>query len=231
MISNIFVDSPNILIISPHPDDEVIGCGALISQASKKGCNVHVEYITTGITRQLVTGSTSSIEREREIKAVSEYAGFTYGIMFKDAYFCLLDTLPQKELIDNIEDLVAKIKPRIVCIPFSDSYNQDHRAVYHACITSFRPVPQHVRHMPSMILEYEEPYSWTTGNNFTPNFYLDASNSIREKCHMMSLHSSQDRPEPFPRATSLLEARLKIRGSEIGTSAAEAYRILRAVSL
>ncbi|TKK90354.1 hypothetical protein FDA94_04930 [Herbidospora galbida] len=36
------------LILAPHPDDEVIGCGGLISRISEAGGQGHVMYLTIG---------------------------------------------------------------------------------------------------------------------------------------------------------------------------------------
>ena len=38
-----------ILVISPHPDDETIGCGATISKLSNEGNNVHLMTFTDGV--------------------------------------------------------------------------------------------------------------------------------------------------------------------------------------
>jgi LmbE family N-acetylglucosaminyl deacetylase len=40
--------SDSILIFSPHPDDEVLGCSGLIQQALKAGAQVHVVFLTNG---------------------------------------------------------------------------------------------------------------------------------------------------------------------------------------
>mgnify|MGYP002412367006 CR=1 FL=1 len=37
-----------ILILAPHPDDEVLGCGGIIQQAVKMGLPVHVVFLTYG---------------------------------------------------------------------------------------------------------------------------------------------------------------------------------------
>ena len=36
----------NVLIISPHADDEVLGCGGFISKYSKKNCLISVLILT-----------------------------------------------------------------------------------------------------------------------------------------------------------------------------------------
>ena len=37
--------SKKFLVLSPHADDEVLGCGGTISKYSRDGCNVNVLYL------------------------------------------------------------------------------------------------------------------------------------------------------------------------------------------
>lgn len=216
-----------ILIISPHPDDEVIGCGGLICSAKNVDADIHVLYMCTGETRQFVTGRTDSKIRENEIKEVSKYGSFNYSILFKNEYFVRLDTLPQKEIIDPIEDLIESFKPSMILLPYGESYNQDHRATYNACITALRPLPRNIRHFVDKVLVYEEPYNWTTNNNFKPNYYIDTTEVENNKIELMKLHKSQNRSGSFARSPENLLNRMRIRGSEVGCLSAEAYIMLR----
>ena len=45
---DISVPTGPIIIVAPHPDDEVIGCGGLIQRLVKQGCDVHVVLMTGG---------------------------------------------------------------------------------------------------------------------------------------------------------------------------------------
>jgi len=40
--------SKNVIVISPHPDDEALGCGGLISHLTKSGCSVSLIMLTGG---------------------------------------------------------------------------------------------------------------------------------------------------------------------------------------
>jgi LmbE family N-acetylglucosaminyl deacetylase len=42
-----------ILIVAPHPDDEVLGAGGLIQQANAAGAAVHIVYLTNGDHNQI----------------------------------------------------------------------------------------------------------------------------------------------------------------------------------
>ena len=221
------LNNKKILIISPHPDDEIIGCGGLIAHTKKIEAKVSVLYITVGSSRQLVTGSTDFETRKSEIISVSNYGKFDYKILFENKYFVELDTLPQKKLIDLIEDYIDEKKPDLVFLPLGDSYNQDHRATFTASITALRPAPVGVRHMVKNVFVYEEPYNWTLNNSFKPNFYLNTEEVEDEKIKLMKLHLTQDREFPFARSKENLVARMRIRGSECGLKSAEAYQILR----
>jgi LmbE family N-acetylglucosaminyl deacetylase len=222
------LDNKNILIISPHPDDEVIGCGGLLEVAKHKNCKVFVFYMCIGKCRQLVTGSTNENTRLKELESVAKSCNFKYKVLFIGKEFMRLDTLAQKDLIDPIENIVEEFKPDIICIPSSKSYDQDHRAVYAACITALRPIPRKIRHFIPTVLVYEEPYTWTIKNTPTaPNFYLDMTGMEKKKTELLKLYKSQNRESPFSRSAENLMHYIGIRGAEVGLKSAEAYYLLR----
>src|SRR6476659_2978529 len=48
-LSGAFAQSPgSIVVVAPHPDDEVIGCAGVIMQALARGARVKVVAITSG---------------------------------------------------------------------------------------------------------------------------------------------------------------------------------------
>lgn len=216
-----------IMIVAPHPDDEAISSGGLVMFGKKHSSKVLVLYISVGFSRQFVTGKTTEKERMPEIANASKLGNFEYKIAFQGESFTKLDTLPQKDLIEVIEDTSHEFKPNIVCIPFRNSFNQDHRAVALASIAAFRPLPQTLRHQPKVILESEEPYSWTIGEVFKPNFYLDISDHMEEKLDLLSCHKTQLRDDPFPRSVENLKRLAGVRGAEIGVKFAEAYNLIK----
>jgi LmbE family N-acetylglucosaminyl deacetylase len=45
--------SDRILVVAPHPDDEVLGTGGLLQQANAAGASVHIVYLTNGDHNQI----------------------------------------------------------------------------------------------------------------------------------------------------------------------------------
>ena len=213
-----------ILIISSHPDDEAICSGGLIMLAKKRGWEVFVLYMATGTSRQFVNGETLESQRTDEAYSASEYGGFELDIAFTNIS-TKIDTIPQKELIEYIENVTKDFKPEIVVIPYRNSYSQDHRAVAEACISAFRPIPESIHPQPKMILEIEEPTSWPTPS--TPNFYVDITDVMDEKIELYKCHKSQFTKDPQYRSPENLRRLAGFRGSEIGVKYAEAYNLLK----
>jgi len=48
-----FSKNDRVLILSPHPDDETIGCAGIIQQAKKSGADVRAAYLTNGDNNEL----------------------------------------------------------------------------------------------------------------------------------------------------------------------------------
>lgn len=216
--------SKRILVISSHPDDEAICSGGLIMRAKKEQASVFVLYMATGSSRQFVNGQTLESDRISEAKNAAKYGGFEYRIAFNNIS-TKVDTLPQKYLIEAIEDTVREFKPEIVVTPYRNSYSQDHRAVAQACISAFRPIPESLHPQPKMILEIEEPTTWPTPS--TPNFYVDISGVMNEKLELYKCHKSQVTQDPQYRSCENLTRLAGFRGSEIGVKYAEAYNLLK----
>ncbi len=225
--------STKLLVLAPHNDDEALQCGGLIGKCLKEKAFVFVQFFCIGESRQLVIKNTSARQRLREIDAMKKFAKVKAEVMFTEDEFNRLDSVPQKDLIEKIENLIDKHKPTIIALPSSSSYNQDHRAVFDAAVAALRPVPRNLRYFTPMILECFEPYYWNLRGLKTPNSYLDlrerykSGNLLDFKIALYKCHKSQVRSNPFPRSPENLERQARLWGKEIGVEIAEAYHLLR----
>lgn len=64
----------DVLILAPHPDDEVIGCGGLIAQAQAQGRVAHLVFLSDGArgsSDPACRGATLAAAREREAHAAA----------------------------------------------------------------------------------------------------------------------------------------------------------------
>lgn len=46
--ASLLYELKKVIIIAPHPDDEVLGCGGLIAQLTAKGANINILFLTRG---------------------------------------------------------------------------------------------------------------------------------------------------------------------------------------
>src|SRR3989344_3474180 len=101
------LNKETLLVIAAHPDDEVLGCGGLISRVKEGGGKVFVLFLTNGTTADFSgKGISTAAEREEEIKDVSEFLRFDgYRIAFAGNKFHLRldEAVSQKDLRDEIE--------------------------------------------------------------------------------------------------------------------------------
>lgn len=222
-----------VLIVAPHPDDEVIGCGGLIMRTKEAGGKVYVLYMTVGNTHNYSNQRYSSInERMCEIQSVIEYLGIDdWRLALEgDEYHLRLDQVSQRQLIDEIERgkriSLQAIFPDIIVFPPFHDYNQDHRAVAQAAFSACRPARQEDKHVPPLIMSYETPMDWwsyPTDTQRTNILLTLTSEHSRRKAKAMSLYKSQTRQPGHPRNGRSLMALAELRGTAMGALSAEAY--------
>lgn len=222
-----------LLVVAPHPDDEVIGCGGLIKKIKETSGAVYVLFLTVGHTDDFSNhGHSNPKERVLEVKKVARMLGIDgWHIAFPgDIFHLKLDQLSQKSIIHAIERgekiSLEKIKPDILAFPMFGDYNQDHRAATEACIAACRPAPHEEKHIPTCILSYESPAnSWTYPSVYQKvNFFVELTKSqFESKLEAMNLYESQLRMNNHPRHRDTLRALMELRGADIGVSYAEGY--------
>ena len=222
-----------ILIIAPHPDDEILGAGGLINRAKREGGKVFILYLTVGDTHDFSkNGFSSKDKRIREIKKVSEFLKFDgYKIAFPgDNFHLRLDNMPQKVLINEIErgkDISLEVlKPDFVIAPSNDDYNQDHRAASNALITATRPSPITFKSLQKAVLFYEGPQnSWSNNHGLLmPDLFVELTkNDLEAKIKALSFYKSQIK-HPFSTVSpKIVKMFACLRGAQSGVCQAEAF--------
>jgi LmbE family N-acetylglucosaminyl deacetylase len=225
-----------LLVIAPHPDDEVLGCGGLIQKIKQNKGHVYVLFLTVGDTQDFSQKGRSSIkEREREIKRVAKYLNIDeYAIAFPgDQYHLKLELLGRHQLMQYIERTspvsLERVKPTIVLIPSPYSYNQDHVIAATAAHTSLRPTEPLTKHFVRNVLAFEVPSdAWSLQKQQPPNFFLPLTpKEIKIKSKALRLYSSQYRPPLNPRSPEAIETLAALRGTQCQSPYAEAYHVYR----
>lgn len=227
-----------LLIIAPHPDDDVIGCGGLIQKVKEEGGHVFVLFLTVGDTKDFSKeGSSSAPSRKKEIERVAKYLSYDdYDIVFEGNDFHLkLDLLGQKSLIDKIEResrvSIEKIKPSIIAIPSSSSYNQDHRIAAVAAYAACRPANPSEKHFVPTVLSYEQMAdTWSINDQKLPILFVSLTKKqVDSKIAAMRFYKSQVRPFPNLRSLKSLKILAALRGAQAATDYAEAFGVERIV--
>jgi len=225
------------LVIAPHPDDEVFGCGGFIHRIKREGGQVYVMYMTVGTAMDFsVKGKSTADERIGEIEQVAEYLGFDdYDIALPgDEYHLKLDAAPQGELVHAIERAskiaIHRIEPDLVLTTSAHDYNQDHRAIYRATVTALRPASLKQKAFQAMLATYELPYhAWNTAEANSPaSLYVNLEqDDLNAKIESLKKYESQLKQPDSPLSVHGVKTLARYRGLQCGSSAAEAYWIRR----
>lgn len=224
----------NVLILAPHPDDEVLGCGGTISRYIAEGNDVYVCVVTSGYPpiyeedykRAKKNGwphiQYPDIMKAHKLLEVKE----TFFLQFPTV---MLETVPRYELNGKISELVQKIMPEVVFIPHFGDMQRDHALVSEAVMVAVRPKYEGtVRYVYSYETlsetEWNIPHA---ANSFIPNTFVDITPFLQKKLDAMSCFTTQLCAFPNPRSLGAVEALAKLRGSTMGSQAAEAFALVR----
>lgn len=217
-----------VLVIAPHPDDEVLGCGGTIARHVAEGGEVYLCVVTKAYSpdwsEEIIEVKRQEVLKATEILGIKE-------VYFLDLPTVKLDTIPQKELNESITRAIAEVKPEVVYIPHKGDVNQDHRLVFEASMVALRPLSGSTV---SKILCYEtlSETEWGAPNTeslFVPNVYVNIADTLEVKLEAMSAYATELKDYPHPRSLEMLKILAQKRGAEVGFAAAEAFMLVREI--
>ena len=220
-----------VLIIAAHPDDEILGCGGLLSKYREKLSAIKILFIGEGSScRYLHPSELDALEavqtRTRCAIGALKILGIN-NIEFSNLPCGRLDQIPILEINKIIERALEDFGPDTVFTHSADDANSDHRVVYSSTIMATRPI---AASPVERLLSYEVLSSteWSFASAFEPNYFeeLDSTN-IEMKWAALSKYESEIKSFPFPRSQQGIEALAMMRGMQSGVKYAEAFRIIR----
>lgn len=216
-----------VLVVAPHPDDEVLGVGGTIARLGSEGREVYVLIVTRG--DPAIFPDYSLEEGRGEALQADEILGVRKTIFLEGFPAALLDTVPQSSLNSALHDVIRQIEPQLLFIPFPGDLHRDHRLISEAALVAARP-----NGAPSVggIWAYEalSETNWNAAPltpGFLPNTYVDISEFLETKLAAMRAYQSQLRPFPHERSIEALQALATTRGAAAGLVAAEAFVLIR----
>lgn len=216
-----------VLVIAPHPDDEVLGVGGTVARLASEGNEVIVAIVTRGWEPLF---SASFVEEGRaEADDANKILGVK-SLRFMDLPVTKLNHIPTHKLNEKFDCLIEEEKPEIVFLPFYGDRHEDHRQVFSACMVALRPKPN--RKYLRRILCYEtiSETHWSTpyiDPPFEPQLWVDISEYLPTKLQAMKKYRSQLQQEPNARSLEALTSLAKWRGSTAGMFAAESFVVIR----
>jgi N-acetylglucosamine malate deacetylase 1 len=216
------------LIVAPHPDDELLGCGGTLLRRNAEGGKV-AWLIMTAMTENAGWSLAHIQRRKTEIECVREglsiLPNHLYELQFPAAE---LDRFVMGELIRRISEVFRDFQPEEVFLPYPGDVHSDHRVTFEAasaCTKRFRY--SSVRR----VLAYETLSETEFGidprdKGFKPNFFIDISQYFERKLELMQIYETEMGEFPFPRSEESLTALARLRGLQVGCAAAEAFMLL-----
>ena len=220
-----------ILIIAAHPDDDILGCGGLISKYQSKGVIFKILFIGEGSTCRFKDPdskeSKSSIEHRNLLALKALKILKVKDIEFNNLACGRFDQIPIIEINKIIEKNIKDFIPDTVITHSPDDANNDHKIVFNATIIATRPgANNHVKKL--MSFEILSSSEWAFTDTFKPNYFEELADChIESKCHALSVYESEIKDYPFPRSIEGVRVLAMMRGMQSGFMYAEAFNLIR----
>lgn len=220
------------LIIAAHPDDDILGCGGLMSKYKEK-VDFKIIFIAEGSSCRYPF---SEIKNSNTLEVIELRNSFaknalkSLGVHNYQLYNLpcgRLDQVPIIQINKIIEEEIQIFQPDTIFTHSYEDTNNDHRIVHRATQMATRPG---VFKKLESVFSYEVLSSseWRFSEVFKPNYFESLSdNDIENKWLALNEYASEIKNFPFPRSKDGIYTLAKYRGLQCSYSYAEAFKLIR----
>lgn len=218
-----------IIVISAHPDDEILGAGGTLLRHRNQGDEIYWIIVTNifvkdGFSEDRVRS------RQKEIKLVANQLKITKTFTL-DYPTMSLSSSSLQTMIPQISTIFSEIKPEVIYTLNRSDAHSDHRFVFDAvmaCTKSFRY--PYIREVLMYECISETEFAPVLPEKvFQPNCYVDISSLMKEKLEIMNVYESEMGKHPFPRSDKNIQALATFRGASVGVEYAEAFQLIKSL--
>ena len=216
----------NVLVIAPHPDDEILGLGGTIKKLSDQGHK---------ITILLVSGHLPPLYKEEVFQEHKHQALEAHKIIgahesiFLEIPATFVKDQTVAELNGKIFTVVKNIQPTTVFLPFPDRHI-DHKVIFESAMVAIRPLHEGTCIELAASYEVLSETHWNAPAIepvFNPNITVDITDHMETKLSALSCFKDEIMPFPGPRSLEAVEALAKFRGTQAGFAYGESLQLIR----
>ncbi len=214
-----------ILVISPHPDDETLGCGGTLLKYKKNGDELFWAIVTC-ISEQSGWSKNDVDKRNGEINSVNRKYQFSKIFNF-NLPTTKLDSLPISNLVEKITKVHKEVKPEIIFMPYAHDVHTDHQVIARAVQSTVKWFRYpHIKKVLMYETVSETEFNFIDKNSFRPNVFINISEYLDNKIEIMNIYKAEIENFPFPRSEKTIRSLAFFRGSQSGFEAAEAFELV-----
>lgn len=221
----------NILIVAPHPDDDILGCGGIIAKEVALGGKVFVAIMTNGnIGAPEIFPIEGTLRGRKEALESHKLLGVKETFFF-DFPAPRLDTEPSYRINIQLNKLIQNLKIDDLYILHRGDIHKDHRIIFESSLVAARPLGEHrVKNIFAYETLSETEWAPPFGDDaFIPNYFVELTeHHVNKKVEAFSCYTPP-RTKEFPHSRSLdgIKTLARFRGMTISKPYAEAFMLVR----
>jgi LmbE family N-acetylglucosaminyl deacetylase len=214
------------LIVAAHPDDEALGAGAMIHHITARGDEVFVCLLSHWSPTRDDNLEDGIKESHRILGVAKSYVGDFGCMRFKDA--------DHHEIVRFIESCIRDCRPEVLITHHPADIHVDHGVAAECCLEAAKLPQRQTVSIPAiqkvMFMEVPSSTDWNispANGVFVPNTFIEVKESdVAAKVEAIGVYKDVIRKAPHPRSSESINALSVVRGSQCGTSYAEAFQLV-----